>query len=760
MSIIADWLNRIAYNLRNVFRALWVFFPGILFLMLTLVCFWNLPQGKDLMVLATEHRGFFLLFQSLLAFLVLVSWYAARTVANAKMKSPFTAPDYLAEGYYKHMPRFIGFSLFTIIILAFAQTPLYGESLSDNQRETSKLYYAILVLSVPYYFILNKFFERRFKVIRVNRLFCITVIIILTGSVLITLNIRQYSWLVIVMLLLLQACFLLLVVIRREMLHRQKTYAELPPVHAKAGKIVAITGIPNEEIRFHIIFLAISLVALVVYGLCTQNVAFAVSLGSFPFVLLAFSVFMGFGFILAFISIRMGINIHLIILFFAFLFGQWTERHRVQLVEKELTGSAGFTNKASLRDYFVQWVKNRDSLINKSTGFPVYFVLSDGGASRSGYWVASVLGKLEDSSDRDFSRHLFCLSGASGGSVGNAAFFALLRNASQQPANKLPNNQSFYLAGKEYLRSDFLTYTLSRMLGHDFFVTLLPFSTRGDRAKALTEALEQAPKDSVLLKKQLQVPFSELAVYKNNVRTDLPILCINTTRMQDGQPAVISTIDIDALTFNNRIDVLARLNNNRDMKLSTAVVLGASFPYVSPAGRIDGIKIRNGQPAEYPFYFVDGGYVDNSGAGVVHEMIIKLNFLRDSVCKSNTDTILRNNCRKISFYVIHISNGPEGEILLEKVNPFVNDLAAPVKTLMGSYGVQTSINDLRLKNYLRNMYGNELHYKPINLYRPREPLKYSMNWVISKRTLDSMDQRLYSPDVRTYISRVLAEIGR
>jgi hypothetical protein len=109
---------------------------------------------------------------------------------------------------------------------------------------------------------------------------------------------------------------------------------------------------------------------------------------------------------------------------------------------------------------------------------------------------------------------------------------------------------------------------------------------------------------------------------------------------------------------------------------------------------------------------------------------------------------------------MHISNGPEGDVLLKKVNPFVNDLAAPIKTLMGAYGVQTSINDSRLKNYLQNMYGNGLHYKPINLYRPKEPLKYSMNWVISKRTLDSMDQRLYSADVRAYMVKILHEIKR
>lgn len=754
MSAITGILKRLATLLRNVFRALWVFFPGILFLALTLVCFWNLPQGKDLMVLATEHRGFFLLFQSLLGFLVMVSWYAARTVANAKKQSVYTAPGYLQEGYYKHMPRFIGFSLITIVILAFVQTPLFGSGIEDD----SKIYFVLLAASIPYYFWLNKFFERRFKVIRVNRLFLITLLIIITGSTLITLNISRYSWLVIVMLLILQACFIVLVVTRREALQQHKK--ELSTATGKTNRLAKILGIPQEEVRFHITFLLISLVALTVYLACTLNVGFAVGLGTFPFVLLAFSVFLGFGFILAFISIRIGINIHLIFLILIFLFGQWTERHHVALIEKKQTIKESFANKASVKDYFIQWVKDRDTLISRSKEFPVYFVLSDGGASRSGYWVASVLGKLEDTSQHGFSKHLFCLSGASGGSVGNAAFYTLLKNAADQPDKNLPNKQLFYQAGKEYLRSDFLTYTLSRMLGHDFFVPMLPFNTNGDRAKALTDALELAPKDSVFLKHQLQVPFSELAVYKNRVNTKLPILCVNTTRMQDGAPSVISTIAIDPLTFNNRVDVLARLNNNRDMKLSTAVVLGASFPYVSPAGRIDGLKFYKDGPREHPFYFVDGGYVDNSGAGVVHEMIIKLNSLRDSICKANTDTVFRNNCKKITFYVMHISNGPEGDILLKKVNPFVNDLAAPLKTLMGSYGVQTSINDSRLKSYLRNLYGNELHYKPINLYRPREPLKYSMNWVISGRTLDSMDQRLYSPDVRAYMSRVLQEINR
>jgi predicted acylesterase/phospholipase RssA len=758
----APWVQRMLHFFRNMFHALFVFFPGFLFLLLTMVAFWDLSQGEDLMVLATEQKWFFIFFELLLAFLVLVSWYAARIVANAKKSSPNTVPGYLDEKYYTHIPRFIGFSFFTIILLAFAQTPFFFQV-----NVPKWIFYGLLVLSVPYYIWLSKFFTRRFKVIKLNKLFYITVGLILGGTVVLTLYIGQYSWpvltLMVLMLLILQACFLVLVITRREIIERKEKAGkpEAKPMSQLAKRTADMVQLPHEEINFHFGFLIISIIALAIYVGCTLNVRFAGHLGSFPFVLLAFAVFLGVGFILSFISVRIGLNIHFVVLFFIFLFGQWTERHHVALVKKDAAAQENFSNKAGLREYFLKWVQDRDSLISQSNEFPVYFVLSDGGASRSGYWVASVLGKMEDTSARSFSRHLFCLSGASGGSVGNAAFYALLHNAGSQPGAGLSNNQTFYQAGKEYLRSDFLTYTLSRMLGHDFFVQAFPFSTGGDRAKALTDALEDAPGNDVLLKSKLATPLSAFSVYKNKANSNLPIICINATRMQDGRPSVISTIDIDPVIFNNRVDVLKKLQPGLDMKLSTAVVLGASFPYISPAGRIDEKRtFRNGTVRELPNYFVDGGYVDNSGAGVVHEMLIKLNFWRDSILTTGKDSSLYNNVKKLSFYVMHISNGGGGELLLKKVNPFVNDLAAPIKTLVGSYNVQTSINDSRLKSYLAALYRNERHYKPINLYRVNEPLSYSMNWVISKRTLDSMDVRLHSPEVQKYFGSVIEEMRR
>ena len=53
------------------------------------------------------------------------------------------------------------------------------------------------------------------------------------------------------------------------------------------------------------------------------------------------------------------------------------------------------------------------------------------------------MGYLQDKSGAAFSDHLFCLSGASGGSVGNATFFSLLMNKDRVP---LKGDSSFRTA--------------------------------------------------------------------------------------------------------------------------------------------------------------------------------------------------------------------------------------------------------------------------------------------------------------------------
>ena len=763
------WINHIRLFIRNVFHAAWLFSPGILVLVATAICFWNLLQGKDIMLLAIQRRWFFALFIGTLFFLVIVSWYGARMVSDAKKKIDIEGPPgpqgsqrpgtygpqglkrpqgsqdsqepqgplpYLSPYFYTHTPRFIGFSFFTVIILAFAQLPIFRRV--EIPGWENGFYFLLFVLSFPYYHFMSSYIKRKFKHIAFNKLFYILISIIIIGSLVLSISLHKFRGAIFAVLLLLQWCYLIFVITRRRWIeskmNKKPTGSSEKPQNATKN-----AGIEQAEVGFHRFFFSLSVLFLAIYIACTVSISVSVRLGSFSFVLLAFAILLGIGFLLSYISIRVGFNVHFIFVLLAFAFGLWTERHRVDLLDSTETMQLG--QRDSFQEYFNKWVRLRQADIDSASEYPVYFVLADGGASRSGYWVASVLSKLQDTSRNSFGRHLFCLSGASGGSVGNASFYLLLKRLGDTPSRQ-PYDSVYLKHSRQYLESDFLTYTLSRMLSHDFFVQVLPYDTKGDRAKALALSLESAPTGNTFLEDSINMrtPFSHLISRRSDPNSaSLPILCINTTRMQDGRPSVISTVALDAQTFNNRLDVLTIIPKEKDIKLSTAVVLGASFPYISPAGRIDqpDASRKNGIREHY---FVDGGYVDNSGAGVVHEMLIKLQQLKTAALNGSGDQQSKDRLRKLRFYVLHISNGPTGEAYIKKVNPFINDLAAPLQTLAGSYSVQTTINDSRLKNFMTGISPDS--YWDLNLYRPRETIKYSMNWVISRTTLDSMDQRL------------------
>jgi hypothetical protein len=154
--------------------------------------------------------------------------------------------------------------------------------------------------------------------------------------------------------------------------------------------------------------------------------------------------------------------------------------------------------------------------------------------------------------------------------------------------------------------------------------------------------------------------------------------------------------------------------------------MGARFPYISPAGRLE----EN--------YFVDGGYFDNSGAGVVHETLIEIKGIIEDSVKKTSDHWLG----KLKFYVLHATNAPLEELAVRKVHPVVNDLFAPVKTLLGAYSSQTYVNNLRLTRFLKTMPGGGAGYIPFNLYRPGEQDNFPMNWVISRENLIRMDERI------------------
>ena len=512
-----------------------------------------------------------------------------------------------------------------------------------------------------------------------------------------------------------------------EMLHKKARGRGAEPVELRA--------LIEHDVGFVAVFTIFLLFLLWIFIHASFDPGLAVRAGTVTMATLGLTLLAAVFSVITLIRRLYGVSLFAILLVVAVINGRFADPHDIHTVARPLADKRSFADRITLRAYCERWYSERKEEIRACPyDYPMFFVLADGGASRSGYWVASVLGALHDSTGTGvdgFGRHLFCMSGASGGSVGIGTSFALLYQARSGS-----NIGSMRDQGRAILKSDLLSPTVAAMLGADAINLAFPSAGLPDRARALERALDLAD-DGTCCDGAFQLRLSALVTGPSAPRAaaGMPLLFINSTRVQDGRPAVISTIDISEPFYNGRVDVLDLLPEDRDMELGTAMIMSARFPYVSPAGRINSEEHKE-------HHFVDGGYFDNSGAGITHEVIAQLfssGKLLDTVV-TVADSAIR---RKIVPYVIHIGNSKLVESDAKPISPIANDLASPLMTLLGAYGMQTDVNDLRLKTMLQRILKNKTLYLDIQLYRDGAELEsYPMSWAMSGAVIGRIDERL------------------
>lgn len=265
-----------------------------------------------------------------------------------------------------------------------------------------------------------------------------------------------------------------------------------------------------------------------------------------------------------------------------------------------------------------EWLASRRAAILAVPRYPVYFVTSDGGGLRAAAWTTEVLGALADENG-EFVRHTYLLSGVSGGSVGVALFAAGVAELSARPAAAVSpaaaasgahRARAQNVLSRNYLAAPFAVLLTRDPLTSIFCLGLGWARTCSDPPQDRIIALEQAFEDawaqtnaSPRFEQSLQAlwaaPGSELQV---------PALLLNTTHAHNGRTHVLSSF-VDTSSGADQ-DLLARLPAGKSLRLSTAALLSARFPVVSPEGELT----LAGQPE----HFVDGGYFDNSGGAAAH----------------------------------------------------------------------------------------------------------------------------------------------
>lgn len=713
-----------AQHLRYTLQSLWFYAPSVITIFIGYFLLTKLTQGQDVVMLVGEAKLpvlFTALGVILWAFFV---WYCSRLIGYEKKFADVNWPlDYLSL-----FPRLLAYNTFVAVQTAIIALPTVGY---DN----SYFLWAFVFLHNGYYFILQNAIKTKEKTTRIAAVLMAAVY----SGYLVFLYFQnqngaahQYHlpWMAL-LLFGLQILVLYFFILRRVKIDQNAGH-DYPAdavdyISIGSIKIIKIPAwLKAQEKTTFLIFNIISALAITLYFVVLNSVWVAYQLGPLPVVLLAFGILAGLATIITYFSMRVKFNLFFVLLVIALVVGNFFDPYTVKLT-KAKTPSL-HRQRPSLDNYLEKWIQLRKTkMINYDSinPYPVYLVLADGGASRSGYWAASVLAAIQQQSLSDsatnetFNDHLLALSGASGGSVGNAVFYSLLKKEERDP-NILQH-------AREFLGHDFLTYTIAHYLGSDLAGHFIPGLR--DRATALSNSMDYwSVGANDVFKKDVDEAFDQSG--------RLPILFINTTRVQEGTPAVVSSIRLDSVS--TRLDVLSLIDSTYEqgkgnIQLSTAAVLGARFPYVSPAGGIS----YEAKEKERNHSFVDGGYFDNSGGGIIHEMMQRIEKIQNDSTNS-----LSKDLKRMRFYLIHLTNTPDSDGDLNAIHPLMNDLAAPLLTVFNTYGSQTTVNDKRLETFMKRFCHCTDANKEFNLYRVNKNESYPMNWVISQYRKDLIDARV------------------
>jgi hypothetical protein len=363
----------------------------------------------------------------------------------------------------------------------------------------------------------------------------------------------------------------------------------------------------------------------------------------------------------------------------------------------EFRHSPSTAQRPTVESAFRSWLTQRKDLASyqaTNRAYPVYVVAAEGGGLYAAYQAAMFLSHMQDLCPT-FAQHVFAISSVSGGSLGAGVFTGLANtlahNIDAKPClDKLDQVGEFEARADRMLSRDLLAPVVWGGLYPDFLQRFVPRPIPAfDRARALEFAFEEAwrhgGEDG---RNPLKGTLFELCG-RDDVGCSggaTPALALNVTNVETGMQMVLSSLDFTSIgppwsSSAKVFDFFATGVDPVDMPVSTAIGLSARFPWISPTGWyvFDDPSDKAGGAANRKrrMSFVDGGYVDNSGAATAAKLAESMaEFARKQPGPVGVDIkLIMISAAWIPFerfWIDEPKNKPESELL----SPLIAALAA------------------------------------------------------------------------------------
>jgi hypothetical protein len=507
----------------------------------------------------------------------------------------------------------------------------------------------------------------------------------------------------------LAALFLLVVAKRRDFLRARRPGKEMMEAHAQVASSQHLPAGTRKAARISLLLAFVLGLVFTLWPIWAGRM-----LGTVPILLLTAATWVLFGTGILYLSRRFRFPVLVLLLLAAVAFSFWNDNHRVRTTETTDTRPLN----GSIRESFRAWHRDIE-------GGPVFLVAAEGGGIRAAYWAAIALAEMQDRNPA-FARHVFAISGISGGSLGAATFDALLAEQRDR-GGELPCGRLRECAG-QVLGHDFLAPVLAKTIAPDVGQRLLPFPVPFfDRAWALEDSWA-AGWDEVFdsgERNRFDRPF--LSLWEGDAAA-IPSLVLNGTHVETGRRIVTTNLRWMAAELDDAYDLHQTLG--ADLPLKTAAHNSARFTYISPAGSM----AREGK---IQGHVVDGGYFENSGTVTALE-------LRRVIAESFPEVTGR-------IHILYLRNAPSIDPARRRRTPAVtptrranrglNDLLSPALTLLQTRNARGTL----AVTTLRRTVGPEQFHELLlckRLGREEAPVPLPLGWQLSESARQAMEDQL------------------
>jgi len=280
---------------------------------------------------------------------------------------------------------------------------------------------------------------------------------------------------------------------------------------------------------------------------------------------------------------------------------------------------------------FEEWLKARpdfDAYLMRGETYPVYVVAAEGGGIYAAHHAASFLTRAQDLCPA-FAKHVFAISGISGGSLGASIFAGLLQDPKNSAALAQGTQKTLCktsdgsmgpleTAADKILSRDLLSPLVAATLLKDVPQRFWPWPIGAfDRARALEDGVVAAWGAEGQTPGILNTAISD-SWYPDG---DIPALILNATHVETGQR--VATSPISLVWSGSSIHGTGRyLEDGEDLSLIGAAILSARFTYITPAGTLYlNTDFLDDEDPAVKVRLVDGGYFENSGVDTAMDII-------------------------------------------------------------------------------------------------------------------------------------------